>query len=144
MLRVWVELNREIAGCTLRETRKGLSTCPSMPKPTWTLLFGSRGSCTRLSKFLIGVVFKSNSDNTQCFIWLMTLKLLEWPLTSIVERFLDAQISFIVIFTNHWSVSGLNVPGSESMVFHGIFPCSIENLTVKYSGKDLFSSSSHV
>ena len=74
----------------------------------------------------------------------MTLKLLEWPLPSIVERFLDVQISFIVIFTTHWSVSGLNVPGSESMVFHGIFPCSIENLTVKYSGKDLFSSYSHV
>ena len=57
-------------------------------------------------------------------------------LTSNVERFLDAQISLIVV--------GLHVPGSESMVFDGIFPSSFQNLTVAYSGKDLFTSSGSV
>ena len=38
----------------------------------------------------------------------------------------------------------MNVPGSESMVFHGIFPCAFENLTVVYSGKDVFRSYSQV
>ena len=41
-------------------------------------------------------------------------------------------------------MSGLNFPGSESMTFHGIFWCSFKNLTVTYSGKDVFTSSSHV
>ena len=59
-------------------------------------------------------------------------------LTSNMERFLDAQIKLIVIFTTHYSVGGLNMPGSESMVFHGIFSCSFGNLTVAYSGKALF------
>ena len=53
-----------------------------------------------------------------------------------MERFLDAQIHAL-------NVIGLKVPGSESMVFHGTFPCSFENLTVAYSGKDVFTSSSH-
>ena len=52
-------------------------------------------------------------------------------MTSNLERFLEAQIyALIVIFTTHKSVSDFNVPGSESMVFHGIFPYSFENLTV--------------
>ena len=60
------------------------------------------------------------------------------------ERGTVSKISLIVIFTTHYSVSGLNFSGSESTVFHGIFPCSFENLTVAYSGKDLFTSSRHV
>ena len=68
-----------MVGNTLfRETREGLGTCPSTPNPTRTRVIGSGGSCTRLSKFLIGGVFKSRADNTQCIILLMTLKLLEW------------------------------------------------------------------
>ena len=48
-------MNWEIAGNTLlRETRKGLGTCPSTSKPTCTLVIGSGGFCIRLSKFLTG------------------------------------------------------------------------------------------
>ena len=36
--------------------REGLGTCPSTPRPTCTQVNGSRGSCARLSKFLIGGV----------------------------------------------------------------------------------------
>ena len=119
-------MNWEIAENTLlRETRERLDTCPSTSKPTCTRIIGSGGSCTRLSKFLTGGVFKSSVDDTQGCILLMTLKL-------------------IVMFTTHWSVSGLNVPGSESMVFHGIFPCSFEKLTVAYSGMDLFKTKSAI
>ena len=68
-----------MAGNTLlRETREGLGTCPSTPKPTCTRVIGSGGSCTRLSKFLIGGVFKSSADDTHCVILFLTLKLLEW------------------------------------------------------------------
>ena len=68
-----------MVGNTLfRETSEGLGTCPSTPKPTCTQVIGSGGSCTRLSKFLISRVFKSKADDTQRFVFLMTLKLLEW------------------------------------------------------------------
>ena len=56
----------------LRETREGLGTCPSTPKPTCTRIIGSGGSCTWLSKFLIGGVWWY-ADDTQCFILLWTL-----------------------------------------------------------------------
>ena len=45
-------------------------------------VIGSGGSCTRLSKFLTGGVFKSSVDDIQCFTLL-------------------TQISLIVIFTTH-------------------------------------------
>ena len=38
----------------------------------------------------------------------------------------------------------MNIPGSESMTLHGIFRWSFKKLTVTYSGKDVFTSSSHV
>ena len=54
-----------------------MGTCPSTSKPTCSRVIGSGGSCARLRRFLIGGVFKSNADDTQCFILLLTLKLLE-------------------------------------------------------------------
>ena len=66
----------KIAGNTLlRETREGLG----VPLNTQTYVHsvnGSGGLCTRLSKFLIGGMFKSSAYDTQCFILLLTLKLL--------------------------------------------------------------------
>ena len=68
-----VSLNNKIARVDL--TGKWLEI-PCLEKLGF-VPFNAQAHLTRLNKFLIGGVFKSRADDTQCFILLMTLKLNE-------------------------------------------------------------------
>ena len=78
-----------VGNTLVRETREELGTCPSTPKPTCTQVIGSGGSCTRLSKFLIGAYSNAERMIHNALIFLMTLKLFEWILLRTWKGFSD-------------------------------------------------------
>ena len=65
------------------------------------------------------------------------------PVLPVLDNSQTAASSCRYVLVLNQSTENCSLTGSESMAYLGTFPWSIEDLTVSYSGKDMFTSSNH-